>query len=155
MPTRYQGTESERTALDVFIKLSRASDAVCARIVGHLGGTGVSLSQFGILDALYHVGPMCLGELARKHLKSPNNITSVVDTMERSGLVERQRQAHDRRLIRVQLTDKGRETFERYWPNHRDAIVDAVTPLTAEEQRSLCELLKKLGMGNGAGASSS
>lgn len=135
----------EVLALDLFIKLSRASDAVAGKIAKHLLGSGISPSQFGILDALYHTGPLSLGELAKKHLRSPNNITSVADTMERSGLVVRERQKHDRRLILVNLTDKGRETFESLWEEHARVVTETMSPLSANDQKVLADLLRTLG----------
>jgi MarR family 2-MHQ and catechol resistance regulon transcriptional repressor len=145
MPSRHQGTEEERLALDLTIKVARASQALMNRVMGDVVASGVSPSQFGVLDALHHLGPMTLGDLAKKHLKSPNNMTSVVDTMERSGLVERRRCEQDRRVIYVDITDKGRDIFLRLWPGHVERIVEAVKNLSASEQQELAALCKKLG----------
>lgn len=147
VPTRHNGTEEERLALDLLIKLTRASDAVCNRVHQHLIGTNLSVTQFGILDALHHIGPMSLGDLAKKHLKSPNNITSVVDTMERTGLVKRVRHEIDRRVILLHITDKGRELFEKHWPSHVESVVRAASVLSPAEQRTLAHLLRQFGMG--------
>jgi MarR family 2-MHQ and catechol resistance regulon transcriptional repressor len=145
MPSRHQGTEEERLALDLTIKLARASQALMNRVMCQVVAAGVSPSQFGVLDALYHLGPMTLGDIAKKHLKSPNNMTSVVDTMERSGLVERRRCAQDRRVIYVDITDKGREIFAKLWPGHVERLVEAVASLEPEERAELARLCKKLG----------
>jgi MarR family 2-MHQ and catechol resistance regulon transcriptional repressor len=143
--TRHAGSEDEKQALDLLIKLSRAWDSVERMLSAALDAADLTISQFGILDALYHLGPLSLGQLAKKHLKSPNNMTSVVDTMERSGLVARERQTSDRRVIVAQLTDKGRELYERTWPNHLDAIVRSMAVLSGTEQATLSRLLRKLG----------
>lgn len=145
MPTHHKGTEEEKLALDLTIKLARASQALGNRLMCEVVSSGVSASQFGVLDALYHLGPLTLGNVAKKHLKSPNNITSVVDTMERSGLVVRRRCDKDRRVIYVDITDKGREIFASLWPGHVKRLVKAVAALSPKEQSQLAELCKKLG----------
>jgi MarR family 2-MHQ and catechol resistance regulon transcriptional repressor len=146
--THHRGTNRERLALDLVIKLNRAADSLEARMMRHVRSSGLTVSQFGVLDALYHLGPLCLGQIAKKHLRTPNNITSVVDTMEKSGLVERKRSTEDRRLVRVSLTDRGREEFEKLWPEHVGAALRETAVLSAQEQAELCSLLKKLGLGS-------
>ena len=145
MPSRHQGTEEEQRALDLTIKLARATQSLMNRAMCQVVTSGVSISQFGVLDALYHLGPMTLGDIAKKHLKSPNNMTSVVDTMERSGLVERRRCEKDRRVIYVDITDKGRKLFEQLWPGHLKNLMEAVSTLSPAEQDELASLCKKLG----------
>jgi MarR family 2-MHQ and catechol resistance regulon transcriptional repressor len=145
MPTRYNGTEEEKLALGLTIKLARASQALANQVMCEVISSGVTASQFGVLDALYHLGPMTLGDVAKKHLKSPNNITSVVDTMERAGLVERRRCAKDRRVIYLDITAKGRKIFADLWPAHVERVTKAVSALTSEEQAELGRLCKKLG----------
>ncbi len=145
MPTHHKGTEEEKLALDLTIKLARASQALANRTMCGVVSAGVSPSQFGVLDALYHLGPMTLGDVAKKHLKSPNNITSVVDTMERSGLVERRRCDKDRRVIYLDITPKGKELFLKLWPGHVDRVVEAIKGLSPKEQKELADLCKKLG----------
>ncbi|MEI2690507.1 MAG: MarR family transcriptional regulator [Anaerolineae bacterium] len=113
MGTHYQGTPDEIRALDVYIKLARAADAVTQRINSHLKEDGLTVSQFGVLEALYHLGSMCQTELASKILKSTGNLTLVIDNLERDGLVERQRDSADRRFVSVYLTPTGRQLIDR------------------------------------------
>jgi len=146
MATHFDGTECERQALDLLVKLTRAAAAVEAAAAKSLVGSGITLSQFGVLDALYHLGDLSLGALAVKHLRSPNNMTSVVDTMERAGLVRRTRSESDRRSFTVCLTSKGRAAFEEVWPRHLETIQSAMAGVSPEEKRDLSDLLKKLGV---------
>ena len=147
MPTKFAGTEEERRALDLFIKLSRASESVAGQISKAMGPSGVTVSQFGVLDALYHLGPLPLGELAKKHLRSPNNMTTVIDTMEKHGWVERQRCPGDRRIVKAVLTCDGRALFESLWPANLAAIVSAMSVLTPAKQLELAALVRELGLG--------
>jgi MarR family 2-MHQ and catechol resistance regulon transcriptional repressor len=147
MPTHYPGTQKERLALTTFIKLTRAVDSLTSRLderrtQGHLSGT-----QFGVMEVLLHLGPMCQAELAGKLLKSGGNITMVVDNLEKLGYVTRERDERDRRRYLVTLTDKGRAYIESIFPTHVAAIVMEMDTLTPAEQETLGKLCRKLGKG--------
>ena len=86
VPTKIDGTNEERLALDVFIKLNRATAAVNRSVHQPLRGAGLTEIQFGILDSLYFGGPLSVSGLAEKNLCTQNSISTVVDTMERNGL---------------------------------------------------------------------
>ncbi len=90
MATHYRGTTAEIRALNAYIKLVRASESV----VGHIGqilraGGRLTLSQFGVLEALWHLGPLCQRNPGLKILKSSGNMTMVVDNLEKRELVDR------------------------------------------------------------------
>lgn len=154
MPTHYQGSEKERRALDVYIKLLRAAESVAGRTDGPMTAAGLTPSQFGVLETLYHLGPLMVSQLADKHLKSRNNFTVVVDNLEKQGLVRRERSSEDRRAVWVHLTDAGREKIERVIPEHAKAVAVDMEVLTAEEQEQLGVLLRRLGKREGAGTDS-
>ena len=145
MPTHYKGTEEERRALDVFIKLMRATESVADRTGGPMAAAGLTPSQFGVLETLYHLGPLMLSQLADKHLKSRNNFTVVVDNLEKQALVRRERSGEDRRAVWVHLTEAGRERIEQVFPTHVGAVVEDMRVLTPEEQEQLGALLRRLG----------
>uniref|UniRef100_A0A7C1FUS0 MarR family transcriptional regulator n=1 Tax=Caldilinea aerophila TaxID=133453 RepID=A0A7C1FUS0_9CHLR len=145
MPTHYKGTPEEELALDTFIKLTRANNSLMARIAQHATHPTLSVSQFGTLEALYHLGPMSQTEICNKLLKSGGNTTLVIDNLEKRGLVRRSRDPEDRRVIIVELTEAGRELIRSLFPRHAQAIAQEMSVLTMEEQRLLGELCKKLG----------
>lgn len=145
MPTHYRGTAEEVLALNTFIKLQRATISLEARLAHRRTMTDITATQFGVLEALYHLGPMCQGEISTKLLKSGGNITLVVDNLEKQGLVQREREPHDRRMIVVSLTPAGRELISQLFPKHLAAIVEEMSILTPEEQQLLGDLCRKLG----------
>jgi MarR family 2-MHQ and catechol resistance regulon transcriptional repressor len=147
MGTHFAGTDEEIRALNSYIKLSRASEEVSHTINSHLREHGLSLSQFGVLEALYHLGPMTVGHLGEKILRTSGNMTLVVDNLFKRGLVDRQRCPEDRRRVDVTLTDEGRALLEQVWPEHLDGVVAAFGVLTPEEQEQLGALCRKLGLG--------
>jgi MarR family 2-MHQ and catechol resistance regulon transcriptional repressor len=144
--SRYQGSEAERRALNAFIKLQRAADSLSARLAPSVGAAGLTGSQLGTLEALYHLGPLCQKELGEKLLKTTGNITMVVDNLERRGLARRERGKEDRRYVTVHLTDTGRELIARVFPEHAAAITREMSVLTPEEQDELGRLCRKLGL---------
>lgn len=147
MPTHYPGNATERRALDLFIKLMRASNALGERTAVPAEAAGLYGSQFGALEALYHLGPMKISELADKQLKSRNNFTVVVDNLEKQGLVRRERDHKDRRVVMVYLTEQGSELISATFPKFLTGLVQEVGVLTTDEQEHLAQLLKKLGTG--------
>jgi MarR family 2-MHQ and catechol resistance regulon transcriptional repressor len=146
MPTRYQGTDEERLALDAFIKLSRCMNAVQGQLLPSLQKEfGLTESQFAILEALHHLGPLTQGELCRKILRSGSNVTTVIDNLERTGTVRRERGENDRRIQMVHLTDAGRSVLDRALPAHVGRITALMNRLDPDEQRELGRLCRKLG----------
>jgi MarR family 2-MHQ and catechol resistance regulon transcriptional repressor len=145
MPTHYSGTAEETRALDAWIKLSRAADAFGARLAQHGALGDLTISQFGALEALLHLGPLRQGEIGAKLLRSGSDITMVIDNLERRGLVTRQRDPADRRAVIVTLTEAGRSRIEGVFPCHVAAVVEAMSVLAPDEQEMLGRLCKKLG----------
>lgn len=145
MGTHYTGTPGEVNALNAYIKLSRAAEAVETSINQHLKDHQLTTSQFGVLEAIYHLGPMTTGQLGEKILKSSGNMTLVIDNLEKQGLIQRQRLADDRRCIEIHLTERGRSLVERIFPKHVQRVVSAFSILTPDEQNILADLCRKLG----------
>lgn len=147
MTTHYQGTDTERQALDTFIKLNRAAESVGRRVNEHLHDHHLTVSQFGVLEALYHLGPMPVGELAGKILRSSANLTLVIDNLVKRGLAARERRADDRRAVEISLTADGRALIAALLPGHVAGVVAAFEALTVEEQAALASLCRKVGLG--------
>lgn len=145
MPTRYAGTPEDRAALDAYIKLWRAAHAVETTAHRHLAEHGLTVSQFGVLEALYHLGPLSQRQLAEKILRSSGNLTLVIDNLERDGLVRRERDAHDRRVTNVFLTEAGETLITRVLPDHVRGIREVFAGLTPDELGQLAALSRKLG----------
>ena len=145
MPTHFKGCKEDVTALNAYINLIRASDSLMARLTAQLESEGLTAGQFGILEALYHLGPMCQKTLGEKLLRSGGNITLIVDNLEKHGMVLRERQTDDRRKVLIRLTQAGKATIERVLPAHVEAIANEMRRLTPAEQEELRRLCRKLG----------
>lgn len=148
MGTRYRGTEEEVRALDTYIKLIRATELVTTRTHRHLSAVNLTISQFGVLEALLHLGPLSQRDLAGKLLKSGGNITMVIDNLEKRQLVRRDRSLEDRRFVSVCLTDEGRQLISEIFPQHVAVVVEEMSILTESEQEELGRLCRRLGKRN-------
>jgi len=145
MGTHYAGTAAEVAALDAYIKLIRATDSIIARIQRRTAQQGLTLSQFGVLEALWHLGPLCQRELGAKLLKSGGNITLIIDNLEKRALVERKRDRDDRRFVTVHLTEAGAALIREVLPGHVEAIAAEMSALSREELGELERLCRRLG----------
>ena len=146
MRGRYRGNQKEIRALRTYVKLMRAAESVTARTHRHLSSTGLTISQFAVLEALYQLGPLSQREIGQKILRSSGNITMVIDNLEKRGLVRRERNEADRRFFIVHLTDKGYNLIDKIFPPHAAVIAEDLGALTAAEQDALGRLCKKLGL---------
>jgi MarR family 2-MHQ and catechol resistance regulon transcriptional repressor len=144
-PSRYRQDPAERLALSTYLKLTRASDRLWDRLALGLQREDLTPSQFGVLEALFHLGPMCQRDLGERILRSSGNMTLVVGNLERRGLVRRERSAEDHRYYQVHLTAEGERIIRRVFPGHADAITRELAILTQGEQRTLGNLCRKLG----------
>ncbi len=147
MARHFHGAPAEERALAAYVKLMRASESVHALATRDLARHDLTSSQFAVLEAIYHIGPMCLSELASKILKSGGNLTLVVRNLEKRSLVVRRQGSSDRRFVTVAITSKGRRLIRAAFPGHVQTIVDLLSRLTPEEQESLARLCRKLGTG--------
>jgi MarR family transcriptional regulator, 2-MHQ and catechol-resistance regulon repressor len=104
-------------------------------------------SDFGVLEALLHKGPLPVNTIGKKVLLTSGSITALVDRLEKRGLVERFDDPSDRRVRLVRLTESGKALIQVAFASHEEHMDNAVADLTTDELANLIELLKKLGFG--------
>jgi MarR family transcriptional regulator, 2-MHQ and catechol-resistance regulon repressor len=149
MPTHFKGCKEAVSALNAYINLMRASDSLTARLTAQLESQGVTVGQFGVMETLFHLGPMCQRTLGEKLLRSGGNITLIVDNLERHEWVRRERQKDDRRMVTIHLTPRGEKLIAKVVPPHVEAIANEMNRLTPAEQEELRRICRKLGKGDG------
>jgi MarR family 2-MHQ and catechol resistance regulon transcriptional repressor len=148
MPTSPPAASDPATerALKLWVVLARASASIERRAREDVTRHDLTLAEFGVLEALYHKGPMLAGEVQRRTLVSSGGITWLVDRLAARGLVERRPCPEDRRANYVALTPAGTDFIRRLFPEHAAVIAEAVAALTAREQETLTRLLRRLGL---------
>lgn len=154
-PRRKAPDAATAAALKLFVVLSRAQRAISERLETSLGAHELTHTEFAILEALYHKGPLLLGEVQRKILVSSGGITFLVDKLADRGFAERRPCAKDRRARYAALTRKGEALMGQIFPTHAEAIRQAMSGLSRAEQKQATALLRQLGLtaaGTGKGA---
>lgn len=134
------------TSLELFTVLSRAYLWVYAHAARDHRSYGLNSTEFGILELLYHKGPMPLQQIGEKILISSGNITYSVDKLENKQLLARRHAENDRRVIFAELTEQGYALLGEIFPQHAQVLRSATSGLTDEEKVLAISLLKKLGL---------
>ena len=132
-------------ATKLWVVLARAYRAVADRARRDIEERGLGITEFAVLEALYHRGPLTLGEVGNKVLLTSGSITYVVDKLEQRALLERRPCPEDRRVTYAEITDAGRELIAEIFPAHATAIREATDGLTPEEKQQATDLLRRLG----------
>jgi len=148
MGTHFKGSDKEENSLNAYIKLVRATESINSRQSKSLAKENLTMSQFGALEVLYHLGELNQREIGKKLLKSGGNITLVIDNLVKRKLVKKKTDKSDRRAVIVSLTKKGQEFIEGYFPKHLALIMEQFSVLTDEERTELARICKKLGLNN-------
>lgn len=146
MTPKTTGDGELELALKLFVVLSRAGTAVARITEADIARHGFSPGEFAILEALFHRGPLLLGEVQRKILVSSGGVTYLVDRLVQQGLVERRESTADRRARYAALTRRGEQLMERIFPLHAEEVRRATRGLSTEEKRQAIALLRKLGL---------
>jgi MarR family 2-MHQ and catechol resistance regulon transcriptional repressor len=140
------GDTDEGVALKLFVVLSRAYSAVSGQLETSVAESGLTTTEFGILEVLHHKGPLLLGEIQRKILVTSGGITYLVDRLVEKGLVKREECPSDRRARYAVLTPAGDALIRRIFPGHAKHIAQALSGLGKREQVEATKLLRKLGL---------
>jgi MarR family transcriptional regulator, 2-MHQ and catechol-resistance regulon repressor len=139
-------SEETQRALKLWVVMVKAFGAVAEQDRRSLARFGLIPSEFAVLEALYHKGPIKLSEIGQRLLLTSGSITYVVDKLEKQGLVRRVACPEDRRAIYAHLTDAGRERIEEVFRVHAERLRHVLSGLSAEEQEIATVLLRKLGL---------
>ena len=130
--------------LKSIIALSRCIQSVNKREYKIIKEGGLTFSQFGVLEVLYHKGDLRVSEIVEKTLSTGGNMTVVIDNLAKDGFVKRCADPEDRRASLISITEKGRNLMSEVFPKHVDNLSEIFSVLNVEEKKNLISLLKKL-----------
>src|SRR5690348_2762171 len=122
------------SGVHLWLILWKAYDSLRKHAECHIHSLGIGFSDFGVLEALLHKGPMPVNILGGKVRLTSGSITALVDRLEKKGLVERREDSGDRRSRMVHLTPAGRKLISSAFADHERAMERATTGLTAGEK---------------------
>jgi len=100
--------------------------------------------QFEVLMTLWSEDGIVLGELGRRVSRDGPTITGVVDRMEKKMLLKRKRDSHDRRVVKVNLTAKGKNMQEQLSTTKKQVFEKITHNLSLREINNLVTLLEKM-----------
>jgi MarR family transcriptional regulator, 2-MHQ and catechol-resistance regulon repressor len=143
--TNKQSDVADLSGIHTWLVLWKASRAVEAQAQRSIARFGMVQSDFGVLEALLHRGPLSAKQLGAKVLLTSGSITAAVDRLADRGLVRREDDANDRRACIVHLTAAGRRLIERAFAQHRTEMEEALEGFSVEERKALLPLLRRLG----------
>jgi DNA-binding MarR family transcriptional regulator len=148
VPTKPAWLASDRERLDLrlWVRLLACAHTAEQRVKARIKEQfGINQTQFNLMSQLDRMpGGIRMGEVARKTVVTGSNATSVVDDLERRGLVTRQSADGDRRALTIKLTDQGRDAFAQMAPIHAEWIVEIFGELPAAEKKVLVHKLDNL-----------
>ncbi|MCL7965335.1 MAG: MarR family transcriptional regulator [marine benthic group bacterium] len=134
------------SALRLWIRLARAYRAIEQAAARDVARHGLTLAEFGMLEAIHHLGPMPLGEIQRKILVSSGGVTYVADSLEKRGLIRREPSVSDRRVRIAVLTEQGEKLIREIFPEHERVLEETMSGLDPGEQEEAASLLRRLGI---------
>ncbi|MGL4991492.1 MAG: MarR family winged helix-turn-helix transcriptional regulator [Sarcina sp.] len=135
---------NKRISLSAFIALKRANQYICKREMTTIKSTGLTVSQFAVLEILYSKGDLTVGEIIDGILSTSGNMTVVLKNLEKEGYIEKYKGPNDKRSFIVKLTNKGYDLIHNSLPTHLDNINNFMNVLDEEEQKTLIRILKKI-----------
>ena len=142
-------SDNEEDGVHLWLLLWKATRSIEAFAWASVRATGLGLSDFGVLEAILHKGPLPVNALRDKVLLSSGSMTAAIDRLEQSGLVERRNTPDDRRARMVHLTEEGSKLISDLFGVHARDMEKAFACLSATERSKLAGLLRKVGQGAG------
>ncbi len=135
--------EENHLELSTLIVFTRAEHAIHKKEFEIIKKSGLTVAQFGVLEALYNKGDLKIYELIEKILTTSGNITIVIKNLEKDGLIRKNQDPNDKRSCIISLTEKGKNVIESILPEHINNIKSIFDILTKEEKATLKVILKK------------
>jgi MarR family 2-MHQ and catechol resistance regulon transcriptional repressor len=138
-------TQSDVSGIHLWLLLWKAARAVEAHSERSIARFEMGKTDFGVLEALFHKGPLTVKQIGEKVLLTSGSMTAAVDRLEARGLVARHDDTKDRRARIIKLTPAGQQLIEQAFAEHREAMEQAVAGFSDEDRAALLPLLRRLG----------
>lgn len=135
----------QAASLKLFVVLSKAYKAIMEQAIKDMKRHGLTPTEFMIMEIIYHKGKVPLQQFADKILMTSGSITYNIDKLADKELLRRVPCQEDRRVTFAEITDQGKQLFDRIFPVHAEAIHAAMEGLGLEDKQAATELLKRLG----------
>src|SRR6266576_6234594 len=124
----------DSSGVHLWLVFMKAFQALIPHAAESIRRTDLGDSDFRVLEALLHKGPLPVNTVGPKVWLTPGSISVAVDRLVRKGLVSRKDHPGDRRVRQVELTAKGRALITRGFREHADAMETALSVLSKNER---------------------
>jgi DNA-binding MarR family transcriptional regulator len=136
-------------AINAYVTLYQTNDIIQKQVSAKLAEWDLSLPQYFVILSLYGNEPLSVSELGSLVYRCNSNLTTLIDRMERDGLVKKVNSDTDRRVRNIRLSEKGRELVPKVIAGYREFLHQMMASvLTGDEQRTLIEMLKRIRTGS-------
>jgi MarR family 2-MHQ and catechol resistance regulon transcriptional repressor len=140
-----QDSERDRAAtLQLLIAIARSLQAVEQGVRPQLAEQGLGLTEFAVLEVLYHKGALPVGQIRDRILVTGASTTYVVTKLEKRGLMRRRTCTADQRVVYGELTPKGRALLDGVFPAHVARLREIMACLSVPEKQAAARLLRRL-----------
>jgi len=143
-PTNAYPDESE-LSLKLFVVLTRALQSIEKQAIKDIKSHGLNLTEFAVLELLYHKGDQPIQAIGQKVLLASSSITYVVDKLEKKMYLERKACPKDRRVTYAGITEQGKILMDEIFPQHEQVIHELFSGLNREEKETMIHQLKQIG----------
>src|ERR1700754_3071662 len=120
-----------------WLVMMKAMQAITRYGLANLEETGLGLSDFAVLEALLHKGPLPVNVIGPKVNLTPGSISVAVDRLVAKGVVSRAESSEDRRIRIVALTPRGKSVIAPIFRAHVATMERVFKGLSADELRQL------------------
>ena len=140
-----RGLRGKTPTRHVWLIMVKALSAIARQLDADLQRSGVSNTDFRVMEALLHKGPLPVNVIGPKVNLTPGAISVAVDRLEVRGLVARAEGKRDRRVRVVALTKEGEKVISPVYRRHAALLEHIFEPLSEDQRLSLENMLKLLG----------
>lgn len=141
-------SDKDELNLKVLITLNRCQQSVMRKGQREAKEKKITMSQWAVLEMLYHKGDLKVGDIIEKSLSTIGNISLVIDNLAKQSLLVKKKCNKDKRVTYVSITKEGRDVMEEAFPEYLVRLDSIMSPLEEQEKKELARLLKKLGHAN-------
>ncbi|MGG0177940.1 MarR family winged helix-turn-helix transcriptional regulator [Gottfriedia acidiceleris] len=140
--------EISTNSLQLYSEICKANRFLTDASINNIKCFGLNLTEFAVLELLYHKGDQPIQQIGKRILISSGNMTYVLDKLEARRYIKRIHCPKDRRVIYAALTKEGRSVISCIFPAHSEMIHNLFSQLNSVEKDMLIYLLKKVGLSN-------
>lgn len=136
---------SENLSLKAFVVMMKASKTLEELVKKDIADHGMKTSDFAILEALYHKGRQTIKQISEAVLINTGSITYVIDKLEKNDYLQRIHCKDDRRVVYIEITEKGTDVMNEIFPKHQKMIEELFVDIPEEHKRILIDTVKTIG----------